>query len=286
LAEKKTPYDQVTDQIVASLEKGVVPWVKPWNTEGVASLEMPHNAAKKNAYRGVNVLTLWAAQMAKGYKTSGWMTMKQANQLGGKIRKGERATWVVFWKFINKTDDRGNEVKYGYLTTYMVFNVDQIDGLPEDLTKDMLPRPIMGDGAIEERIRELHVDIRIGGTVACYHPVLDYVNNPEKKEFKSEGDYYSTLLHEVGGHWTGHESRLNRKFGTGEDYAFEELVAELTSAFLCAEYGIPLERLQHAEYVGHWIKNKKNDNKAIMRAASLAQKAADYFMGRAPKGAE
>ena len=279
-APTKTIYEHITDQMLAKLKTGVAPWIKPWNSTG-PDFTLPFNAAKGNVYRGMNTIILWATASAMGYKTNGWMTMKQANAFKANVRKGEQATWVTYWKFFDKINKETGESegRIPMLRAYMVFNLDQFENLPEHIMDKFRPVPL-GQSEIENILREHKVDVRFGGNKAFFNYNLDYIQSPNKADYKSETDYFSTLGHEAV-HWTGHESRLNRKIANphgSPDYAREELVAEMGSAFLCGALGIKLENLQHAEYIGNWIKILENDPKAVIQAASMAQKAVDYLL--------
>lgn len=220
----------------------------------------------------------WAERELKGYKTPNWMTYQQALTLGAQVRKGEKATTVVFTKQLNVKDkETEEEKKVGMLRTYAVFNEDQIDGLPTiELTQVNPELPL--NETVERFIAATHADIRLGGNKACYIPSQDFIALPHKHQFRGLEHFYATALHELS-HFTGHETRLNRdlknRFGT-KAYAAEELVAELSAAFLCAHLGITGE-LRHAEYIANWITLLKEDQRAIFTAASLASKASDYL---------
>jgi antirestriction protein ArdC len=265
-------YEKVTNQIVADLEKGAVPWVKPWKNGNGGGI-MPVNAATYRYYAGINVLILWCEREEKGYPTGEWMTFKQSCAKGGRVRKGEKGTHVIFVKPLIYNEGEDDERKIFMHKTFAVFNVCQIDGLP---TEEDVPQLPPDEPSIF--IAKTQADIRIGGDKACFIPKLDCINMPPVSAFKDIGSYYATAFHELG-HWSGGEKRLNRelttRFGT-EAYAAEELVAELTSAFLCAEMGVQGE-LRHAGYVDHWIKLLKDDPKAIFTAASKASQAAHYL---------
>jgi antirestriction protein ArdC len=269
-------YASVTDRIIADLEAGAAPWVKPWKNGPVTGI-LPHNGATHRPYNGINVMLLWAEREVKGYSTPNWMTYRQALGLGARVREGEKASTVVFTKQLRVKDkETEEEKKVGMLRTYAVFNADQIDGLPKP--DDIVRTPGQSIEAVEAFISATGACIRLGGNKACYVPSHDFVAMPDKHQFKSLEHYYATALHECG-HWSGHEKRLNRdlknRFGT-QAYAAEELVAELAAAFLCAHLGIPGE-LRHADYIATWIKLLKDDDRTIFTAASKAQQAADYL---------
>ena len=269
-------YASVTYRIIKDLEAGVAPWVKPWRNGRTTGI-MPHNGATHRPYNGINVMILWAEREQHGYDTSNWMTYRQALALGGQVRKGEKATTVVFTKKLTVKDrETEEEKKVGMLRTYAVFNEDQIDGLPIESVA-IIP-PEKRDERIEGFIAATEASIRIGGNKACYIPSLDFIALPEKRQFKSLEHFYATSLHELG-HWTGAKPRLDRdlskRFGT-KSYAAEELIAELTAAFLCAHLNIQGE-LKHAEYIATWITLLKEDDRAIFTAASKASQAAEYL---------
>lgn len=271
-------YEAVTASIISQLEQGTAPWVKPWKGGGVADL--PYNAATGRRYNGVNVLLLWGTTLEKGYGHAAWLTYLQAKALGGQVRKGEHATAIVFARSTAKKDATGEEEKYRFLRFHSIFNVEQVDGLPERITGiPPPPRPL--DEAVsvaEEFIALLGAEIRHGGNRAAYAPVLDTILMPHREQFESDAHYAATKLHEHG-HWTGHKSRLDRdltgRFGA-KAYAGEELVAELTAAFMCAELAIP-GKLRHPEYIGSWLKVLGEDKRAIFTAASRATEATNYM---------
>jgi antirestriction protein ArdC len=270
-------YKQITNSIIEQLEAGVAPWVKPWATlpgEGT-----PKNLHTGKAYRGVNVLQLWAAAEIKKYEHPMWCTYKQAQERGGQVRKGEKGTTVVFWKPMEKVDpDTGNIKKTLLARGYTVFNIAQIDGI--EAVMPTLPQHEWNPLVEAESLVHKHgIDLRIGGDRAYFNVNDDYIGMPDRTRFEDAENYYSTLLHEIT-HWSGHKTRLDRPFNGffgSPDYAREELVAELGSAFLCARLGINGE-LQHPEYIASWIQVLKDDSTAIVRASKLAEIAADYVM--------
>lgn len=277
-----TIYEHVTNAIVKALEAGTVPWVRPWanDSKSASPWGLPFNASKGNAYRGANILVLWDQAKRSGYSSQGWMTYRQASELGGQVRKGEHSTWVHYWNWQEKTLKDGTKKRVPSLRAYRVFNVDQIDGLPEKV-KVRTQGEELGQGAIEDRVRQLGAKVRLGGNSAYFDPSNDRIALPLPGKFKSPDHFKSTLLHELT-HWTGHASRLNRDLSGrfGEDnYAAEELIAELGSAFACARFGVALEGLQHPSYLASWIKVLRSDSRAILRAASAAQRACDMILG-------
>lgn len=289
-------YQTVTDKLLASLEQGVKPWLKPWKGKATDFLGALPIRSNGKPYQGINVWLLWCSAAEHGYSNNQWMTFNQAKALGGCVRKGERGSIIVKWLAVEKQDATGAKIKgtlaYMVPLTYCVFNVEQIDGLPENFYPAPDPAVVIESGVvrlqriddIEQYFTAIGADVRTGKTGAFYNRHSDFIGMPNFDLFASAEDYYSTKAHEFG-HWTGHESRLDRQFGTrfGDDaYAAEELVAEMTSAFLCAFHGIELkERADHASYLAHWIKILKADKKAIFTASSAAQKAAEFLHSRA-----
>ena len=278
-------YQNVTNQILASLETGAAPWVKPWSA--TPGNNIPHNAATNRPYSGCNVILLWLSQGR--FTSPRFMTFKQALDLGGNVKKGEHGFTVYFVKPMTgkKNDETGEAGKaFTMLRAYTVFNVDQCENLP---AKIATPEPIKPrhtderDATIDEFIAATGADFRadVGGDRAYYSPSQDFVAMPAFAAFKSAATYYATAFHELG-HWTGSTKRLDRQFGKrfgDRAYAAEELVAELTAAFLCAEFNIDGE-LRHAGYIQNWIALLKDDARAFFTAASAAQKAADYMRQR------
>jgi antirestriction protein ArdC len=289
---KRDVYQDVTDRIVKSLENGVAPWVKPWKSDG-RSAGVHRNALTRRPYHGINVCLLTLEQMCKGYESGEWVTYRQAKELGGHVRKGEKATPIVLWKKYEKnaTDEQGrplfNEdgerVKKTLLFARMfsVFNVEQCDGLTAEQPTER-PKGFVGYEGIDAAIANIGATIDHGGDRAYYSPSADRIRLPRPAQFADAASYYATAAHELT-HWTGHASRLARdlsgRFGD-ESYAAEELIAEMGAAFTCATLGIA-GHLQHAEYIGSWIKVLKNDKRAIFTAASKAQEAADFLLARA-----
>lgn len=283
-------YTRVTERVVADLERGARPWLKPW-TSGSPRITRPrrHNGMP---YRGINVLLLWGEAIDRGYGVPLWMTYRQARELGAHVRQGEHGTTVVYADRMvrNETDDAGHDVErvIPFLKAYSVFNVAQIENLPAQY----LPQPEPQTDKLkllalaEAFIAATGATIRHGGDRAYYSPKLDLIQLPVPEVFRDAESYAATTAHELT-HWTAHPSRLNRDFGGQQfgdtGYAREELVAELGSAFLCADLGItPEPREDHASYLAHWIAVLKDDKRAIFAASAHAQKAVDFLHGLQP----
>ncbi len=293
MQDKRDIYQAVTDRIIEALERGCPPWVRPWTP--TSGDDRPRNAVSGRPYHGVNQLLLWATAQEAGFRTDRWLTYRQARELGGHVRQGEKGTLVVFWKFVEHEErDRDGNVVHDedgnprtrvipFARGYTVFNVEQCDDLPES----MLPVERDPDWEpfeeAERLVQASGARIEHRGNRAFYRRSGDFIRIPPRGAFADQGGYYATLMHELT-HWTGHESRLDRKFGRAfgdADYAFEELVAELGAAFLCANLGIQGE-LRHEGYISSWLEVLKQDKRAIFRAASLARKAAEYLEGIQP----
>lgn len=288
MAEKKAPRDhrqEMTDKLIEQLEAGTAPWQKPW-TDGVG--HRPHNPTTGKPYRGGNAMWL----DMQGYSDPRWMTYKQASEAGYQVRKGEKSTLVEYWKFHDEKKEQGPDgqektvrmtLERPRVFSAFVFNAQQIDGIPPIEKKEhawdaneKAEKILAASGA------RIHND-QAGR--AFYRPSTDSIHLPERSQFETEGHYYATALHELG-HWSGHESRLNRQLDGGfgsESYAREELRAEIASYFLGTELGIPHDPSNHAAYVGSWIKALKEDKNEIFRAARDAEQIADFVMGFAPE---
>ncbi len=273
-------YQIITDSIIASLECGVKPWACPWDMEGCSS--MPYSLKSGAQYRGINVLLLWGAAVERGFTASAWLTYKQALEMGGHVRKGEKGTTIIFYKQYTKEDkSTGEEESAFVMKTYTVFNLDQIDGIELAGGASMTSVQSLDFNAyahVDEAIKATGAQIVEMGNKAFYRPSTDEIYLPPRERFNSEADFYATTLHELT-HWSGAKTRLNRtkgkRFGD-EAYAFEELIAELGSAFLMADFGLGGE-VQHESYIASWLKALKNDKKFIFQAASAASKAHQYI---------
>lgn len=295
--EFRDVYSKITDRIVADLEQGVRPWMKPWNADHAAgriTRPLRHNGIP---YKGINVVMLWSASVTKGYSCPLWLTFKQALELGGNVRKGERGELVVYANRITRTetDDKGAEVEreIPFLKGYTVFNAEQCENLPAHYTAKAEPptlSPVQRIEAADRFFAATGADIRHGGTRAYYAEGPDYVQMPPFETFVDAESHAATLAHELT-HWTKHGKRLARDMGRirwgDEGYAREELVAELGSAFLCADLAItPEVREDHAAYIDHWLKALRDDKRLIFTAAAHAQRAVDYLHGVQPRQIE
>lgn len=281
-------YQLVTDRMIKALEAGAPPWVRPWRSIGSGSgSALPVNGATGRSYSGINVVMLWGAAQERGFSSSTWYTYKQAQDVGGQVRKGAKSELVTFWKTLDieeKKDDGSTEEKrIPMVRTYNVFNADEVDGLPGAVP--MAPAPSGAHLAIVDGLK-LRGGLAHGGDRAYFAPALDMIGMPNPAAFADEDAYVATLLHECT-HATGAKERLDRdlsgRFGS-DRYAMEELVAELGAAFTCAALGRDVAELRHAGYVDHWLKVLKADKKAIFAAAALARRASESLLTGAGLG--
>ena len=281
-------YQTVTDQILAMLDTGVVPWRSP--ILGRQSAGHPKNLESKKQYRGVNVFLLAFTAYVKGYGSSYWLTFNQAKQRGGSVKKGERSSLVVFWKQYETTDKQtGEPARIPVLRYYNVFNAEQMDGIaiPDAVKFEPLEfNPIEAAEAIASGYADGPVVYHDGGQQAFYRPCSDSVHMPDRTRFTSSEEYYSTLFHELS-HSTGHSLRLDRKIDTAPkpfgcaDYGKEELIAEMSAAFLSSHAGIqPTVIENQTAYLAGWCKQLKEDKKLVISAAGQAQRAADWILGQ------
>ncbi|EBS4058373.1 DNA primase [Salmonella enterica subsp. enterica serovar Newport] len=298
-------YQLVTDRILASLAQGVLPWRKPWRTDGRGQTGLPVNALTGRHYSGVNVLLLWMAAETGGYPGDAWLTYRQAQEAGGQVRRGETSSLAVVYKDWTRPaeDENGNRLydadgqplkeTVPMLRQLHLFNVAQCDGLPAQmLPADGGGRPVEEYATVSpQQLAAVQTMLTASGVQltslyqdrAYYTPAADRIVMPLTSQFDSEADYWSTLLHEMV-HSTGHRSRLDRPgISTPRQkgdavYALEELVAETGSAFLCAQLGIYGE-VQHERYIDGWLRVLKADKKALFRACSKAREATEYLLG-------
>jgi antirestriction protein ArdC len=285
-------YQIVTDKILEALEKGVIPWRRPWRGEQAA----PRSASTVRPYRGINAFLLALQADAAGYESPYWLTYKQAQALGANVRKGERSALVVFWKEW-ETEDRetGEEIKVPVLRYFNVFHASQCDGLGGKYT-EVPAAPVHPFEPIElcQRVvagYDNSPTIEHSGFKACYRGSVDKVYMPRPERFERPQEYYSTLFHELA-HSTGHATRLARKgitdansFGS-DPYGREELVAEMSAAFLCGHCGIETATIENSSaYISSWLRTIRQDARLVVQSAAAAQKAADWILGRQEGGA-
>ncbi|GGF24578.1 ArdC family protein [Echinicola rosea] len=291
---RKDVYQIVNERIMAGLEKGVVPWKQPWSVMG-----LPKNYRSGKTYRGINLWLLLSCGHAEPY----YLTFKQAESLGGKVKKGSRSIPVVYWNVMYRHKETGKKLSWeeagklpkdlvdrrAFLKYYNVFHIGEVEGVEWDLPETVMEKPFQPIKACEELLEKAPdlPGIRHGEAQAYYHPGKDYINMPKKELFRSEGHYYQTLYHEVV-HGTGHQKRLDRKelWDTsnmdGTLYAREELIAEMGASYLGNLCGIWENDLQDnsSAYIQHWLSQLKNDKRLLVEAAGKAQKAVDYLTGK------
>lgn len=289
-------YAEVTNQIIAALEAGTPPWACPWDKSHGSLL--PANLTTGRRYRGINVMLLNLRQMAAGYRSSRWLTFQQAHGVGAKVRKGEHGTKIVFFKLLERDQDGATESDNGFgraandepsckviplLRSFTVFNEAQVDDLPAHLTwPDAPERVFQPCDLADDLLTQSGALFQHGGDKAFYSPSQDIIQMPPREVFFDEVGYYNTVLHELT-HWTGHPDRCARALSSRqhiEAYAFEELVAEMGSAFLSSHCGLPAQ-VNHASYIQSWLQALRNDKRLIFTAASLAQKAVDFLVPEA-----
>lgn len=287
VSTKRDVHAEVTAKIVAAIEANPGQPQMPWHRP-TAPMVLPFNIQSSNAYQGINIISLWVAAEQAGYQSNIWGTYKQWQANGCQVRKGEKASLVVFYKEYdaepdpNAADDDGRR---RVAKASFAFNAEQVDGFtPPPSPVDL--GPIARITAVDAFVAATGADIRHGGYMACYRPASDHIQMPAEGQFigtttmdRSES-YFAVLLHELT-HWSGVPKRLDRQFGVrfgDHAYAIEEMVAELGAAMLCAELGITSEpRLDHAQYIGHWLSILKSDNRAIFAAAAKASEAVRFL---------
>jgi antirestriction protein ArdC len=281
-------YADVTARILAELERGAAPWVKPWSA--TPGQNIPQNAVTNRPYSGCNVILLWLAK-GRGWPTPRFLTFKQAQEAGGNVRKGEHGTRVYFVKQLTVHDrsqptNSEDAIKIvPMMKEYTVFNVAQCEGLPERITQgkpQRLRNPDTRDDLADEFLASTGADIREGMGEAYFVPSKDFISMPAFPAFRGADNFYNVAFHELT-HWTGAKARLDRdlsgRFGNAA-YAAEELIAELGAAFLCAEFSFDGD-VRNAGYIASWISLLRSDKRAFFTAASKAQAAADFLRGLA-----
>ncbi len=299
--DRPSVYQIVTDRIIASLKDGVIPWEKPWKAPTFAGGSVPRNFVTGKPYRGVNVFLLWGTSFSSPF----WLTFKQALELGGNVRKGEKGSQIVFYKQLRSRKVKAEEAPTPkdsskehdrapfILTYYTVFNVEQCEGLTIPTVEPTPALPVNTDETCEAIVRGWagRPTIRteeVNEGRAYYRQATDSVHLPARFRFIDTAHYYATLFHELV-HSTGHESRLARIFGSrfgDEMYSKEELVAETGAAFLCAIVGIATKHTEQntAAYIQNWISKLEQDNRLIVQAAASAQRAVDLITGHSFEG--
>ncbi|MDF1835609.1 MAG: zincin-like metallopeptidase domain-containing protein [Alteraurantiacibacter sp. bin_em_oilr2.035] len=283
-ASSISPAQRITATIIEKLEQGTRPWVKPWR--GVPTSRPLRSCG--TPYRGMNTFWLWMMAEASGFASPYWMTYRQCAKLGGQVRKGEKSSIAIFYKTYDKeveAPDGGEDTETRrVLKSYAIFNADQCDDLPAMYSSVPPIDPVEPAGRqhkLDAFFARIDAQLRHRGSEAYYEPVRDRITMPPATLFKGFDHYYATLAHELS-HWTGHSSRLDRdlknRFGS-EAYAAEELVAELSSAILGAELGLPVTHLDnHASYISHWLKLLKSDDRAMLTAAAKAEEASSLLL--------
>lgn len=278
-------YQQVTDRIISIIERGTIPWRRNWS----AGSGMPRNLVSKKEYRGINVFLLSAMPYSSPY----WLTYKQALDLGGNVRKGEKSSMVVFWKMLDKhNQDQDGDTratgKIPLLKHYNLFSAEQCENIPIPSDPEETVNPFSHIEKCEQIIAgyKNRPDIHYGGSKAFYRVSEDRVQMPHEHTFNTSADFYHVLFHELS-HSTGSKSRLARKevierneFGS-EDYSSEEICADLSASMLSAVAGISNETVElSASYINGWLSVLRQDKKAIVIAAARAQASADHILGK------
>jgi antirestriction protein ArdC len=301
-----TPHERVTAQITSLLERGVRPWIKPWNDIAPSeALVLPLRSCG-TPYRGMNIVALWASALDCSFKARHWFTFKQALAMNAGVRKGERGSYVVYYTELTDTSGGTNKPSFApkasnanggeagetrrILRGYTVFNAEQIDGLPEQFYLKPDVDPVLAyqrtksydDARLAALFARIPVTLRHGGNRAFYSKAADFIQMPLREAFQDGSQYWATLAHETA-HASRHETRLDRDFGQTRfgdaGYALEELVAELASAFIGATIGLPADHLEdHASYIDGWLKALSDNPSAFLTAASKAQAAADWVL--------
>jgi len=286
--DRNSLYQEITDKIIAELEQGRVPWMQPW-ANAAAPLGTPRNAATQRLYTGINILILWMACTERGFTGQNWLTFRQALKIGAHVRKGEKGTTVVYadrfvpYRERTRAAEAGDEPEaIPFLKRFTVFNAEQCEDLPANIEA---PPSLLAQHEnlvlpqAEALIRATGADIRIGGNRAFYVPSADYIQVPASSSYFEPINWHRTVCHELG-HWSGAEHRLHRDLSGGfgsASYAREELVAEMAGAFVCAALSI-VPTVRHSHSLANWVDVLREDNRAIIRAASAASKAADYLL--------
>ena len=282
-------YQSITNQIIAAIEAGTGEVKMPWHRNGFNQTR-PVNISSTKPYQGINILSLWAAAMGGNYEHGLWGTYRQWQEAGAQVRKGEKSSFIVFYKqFENDEADDGKdqaERRMFMARASRVFNIAQVDGYELPDQPEPFENLVTRIASAEEFIAQTGAIINEGGERAYYNPATDQVTMPDQHRFfdtdtgSATEHWFSVLLHELT-HWSGAKHRLDRTFGKrfgDHAYAIEELTAELGAAFLCADLGISASlREDHACYINNWLSAMKADAKTVFAAASAASKAMEYL---------
>lgn len=287
-------HEKITNTILQQLEQGTRPWIKPWNGQNTVPFALPKNGTTGNHYRGINIPLLWIAAEAGNFPTQEWASFKQWQGWDECVAKGEKGTMIIYYNTVEREQEDGDPKRIPFIKASYVFNRCQLASYTPNTIEDQPePTPLVERlTAVDHFIANSKALIEHRGTRACYMPGLDKIYMPPEHSFidteqsSATENYYSTLLHETS-HWSGHPTRCNRKldgrFGSNA-YAFEELIAELSAAFLCAKLEISnAPRPDHASYLASWLKVLRDDKKAILTAASEASKVVDFLETLQPK---
>ncbi len=271
-------YQEITDKVITAIEAGVMPWSCPWAVDGHQGL--PFNYSTNAQYRGINILMLWLEAQTQQFSSSAWLTYRQATALGGQVRKGEKGTTCIYYNTVEKENAKGEIDNIPFIRTFTVFNLSQIDGIEPLCDAAPIDGGFEPISLAENILVQSGADITEHGDRAFYRPSTDNIYLPDRQRFTSSHDFYATAFHELT-HWTQAKHRLNRKRISDkerEDYAFEELIAELGAAFLMAGIGIDGENTQHESYIAHWLTALRNDKRYLFKAAAAASKAHQYIV--------
>jgi antirestriction protein ArdC len=282
--QRRDLYQEVTDKIIAAIEAGTAPWQRGWAE--LAELGLPMNGQSSRRYSGINSMMLFLTSQERGYSDNRFFTFKQVNELGAKVRKGEKSTSVYFFKMLQASERDGVAAKstgdtprmIPFLTEFKIFNAQQVEGIEPRNVPERQWTPIQAIGQLIERMQPR---IEHGGNRAFYSPSEDYIQMPHQGSFPSAAEYSGTVLHEIS-HWSGSANRLARQFGVWgtDEYAREEIRADLASCMLGVELGVPMQLENNAAYIGSFVKRLKEDKFEIFRAAKDAQRICDYLTGR------
>jgi antirestriction protein ArdC len=282
----KDEFAELVEKLIEKMETSDKTWIKSWSVSHADNLQ---NFVSKKAYRGANIFFLQMLMMERGHEAPFFMSFKQAQEKGGKVKKGAKGYPVYFFKILNKTvtmediktgKNVEESINFPLLNKYVVFNIEDIEGIDYELPVIEKPNENQKIERAEQFIKNTNLKLKHGGNRAFYKPVFDYVQMPLLETFTDSNNYYSTLLHELT-HWTGAADRVDRqkgkKFGD-KQYAIEELIAEIGSAFLCSHLNIEIEECQHPEYLKSWCNSLRENPMILWKVASSAQKAFDYLL--------